>query len=193
MAQRDQLPLVLVAMVIVSVVITPILVSRVATRQKVADSTRVRYLQQRSAALARAEDDQFLKANYARFTAYAERLTPGAKRRLDWIALIEKVKTDLDLIALSFEISPYRYPDKDTGLTVGIGQEIIDISMRLRHDQELIEFFDHLKSGAQSPYEIFSLQITRKGRLDDGLTTPCLLYTSPSPRDATLSRMPSSA
>ena len=28
-------------------------------------------------------------------------------------------------------------------------------------------------------------------RLD--LATPCLLYTSPSPRDATLSRMPSSA
>ena len=26
-----------------------------------------------------------------------------------------------------------------------------------------------------------------------GTTTPCLLYTSPSPRDATLSRMPSSA
>ena len=31
--------------------------------------------------------------------------------------------------------------------------------------------------------------------LDEGLTQfhPCLLYTSPSPRDATLSRMPSSA
>ena len=27
----------------------------------------------------------------------------------------------------------------------------------------------------------------------DTATTPCLLYTSPSPRDATLSRMPSSA
>ena len=27
----------------------------------------------------------------------------------------------------------------------------------------------------------------------DGSYTPCLLYTSPSPRDATLSRMPSSA
>ena len=26
-----------------------------------------------------------------------------------------------------------------------------------------------------------------------GFATPCLLYTSPSPRDATLSRMPSSA
>ena len=29
--------------------------------------------------------------------------------------------------------------------------------------------------------------------LDEELVTPCLLYTSPSPRDATLSRMPSSA
>ena len=27
----------------------------------------------------------------------------------------------------------------------------------------------------------------------DGVTVACLLYTSPSPRDATLSRMPSSA
>ena len=27
----------------------------------------------------------------------------------------------------------------------------------------------------------------------DDIITPCLLYTSPSPRDATLSRMPSSA
>ena len=27
----------------------------------------------------------------------------------------------------------------------------------------------------------------------DGMKLPCLLYTSPSPRDATLSRMPSSA
>ena len=29
--------------------------------------------------------------------------------------------------------------------------------------------------------------------LDSGLTYSCLLYTSPSPRDAPLSRMPSSA
>ena len=32
------------------------------------------------------------------------------------------------------------------------------------------------------------------GRIvDDAFLHPCLLYTSPSPRDATLSRMPSSA
>ena len=31
------------------------------------------------------------------------------------------------------------------------------------------------------------------GDLPDGLATACLLYTSPSPRDRSLSRMPSSA
>ena len=30
-------------------------------------------------------------------------------------------------------------------------------------------------------------------RIDKKVINPCLLYTSPSPRDATLSRMPSSA
>ena len=33
----------------------------------------------------------------------------------------------------------------------------------------------------------------RKGKVTNGLSIDCLLYTSPSPRDATLSRMPSSA
>ena len=34
---------------------------------------------------------------------------------------------------------------------------------------------------------------SRVVRLGNGLASTCLLYTSPSPRDATLSRMPSSA
>ena len=37
------------------------------------------------------------------------------------------------------------------------------------------------------------LQLLDDGRLTDGQGRTCLLYTSPSPRDATLSRMPSSA
>ena len=32
-----------------------------------------------------------------------------------------------------------------------------------------------------------------RGSVDSLITSTCLLYTSPSPRDATLSRMPSSA
>ena len=41
--------------------------------------------------------------------------------------------------------------------------------------------------------------LARYGRIEEfatkdlGMRMPCLLYTSPSPRDATLSRMPSSA
>ena len=34
---------------------------------------------------------------------------------------------------------------------------------------------------------------TGKGRYTDDINRPCLLYTSPSPRDRTRSRMPSSA
>ena len=45
--------------------------------------------------------------------------------------------------------------------------------------------------------EIKDLHVTREGKeILKGVnlkTGPCLLYTSPSPRDATLSRMPSSA
>ena len=43
----------------------------------------------------------------------------------------------------------------------------------------------------QTNAEIFGLDITSKVSI--GKSIVCLLYTSPSPRDATLSRMPSSA
>ena len=36
-------------------------------------------------------------------------------------------------------------------------------------------------------------RINEVGTVTEGLAPSCLLYTSPSPRDATLSRMPSSA
>ena len=55
-------------------------------------------------------------------------------------------------------------------------------------------------SGIDDEYAIIKLSSgeTRKVRKDCKATigvvsNPCLLYTSPSPRDATLSRMPSSA
>ena len=36
-------------------------------------------------------------------------------------------------------------------------------------------------------------KLEKRGRFFGSLSSACLLYTSPSPRDATLSRMPSSA
>ena len=41
--------------------------------------------------------------------------------------------------------------------------------------------------------EAVSVERIRKNKLEPEQATICLLYTSPSPRDATLSRMPSSA
>ena len=51
------------------------------------------------------------------------------------------------------------------------------------------------------PGESLNIKIVREGKekmqgigyLDDGTMVVCLLYTSPSPRDKTVSRMPSSA
>ena len=40
---------------------------------------------------------------------------------------------------------------------------------------------------------IFSVGINENGNFLKAVSSNCLLYTSPSPRDATLSRMPSSA
>ena len=49
-----------------------------------------------------------------------------------------------------------------------------------------IGYIDGKESGITSVERKFAI-------LNSLLTLPCLLYTSPSPRDATLSRMPSSA
>ena len=49
--------------------------------------------------------------------------------------------------------------------------------------------------GVMDGPEMHALQrnLLEAGGVQCGFCTPCLLYTSPSPRDATLSRMPSSA
>ena len=63
-----------------------------------------------------------------------------------------------------------------------------------KHEKEFESELDELISGIskiKNTSKLFS-----KGNVDsdsDDKETVCLLYTSPSPRDATLSRMPSSA
>ena len=47
---------------------------------------------------------------------------------------------------------------------------------------------------ANDPFEEINREVwTFNEGVDNRIARPCLLYTSPSPRDATLSRMPSSA
>ena len=48
-------------------------------------------------------------------------------------------------------------------------------------------------SKLESIHKVHAVISDKKGRVLMCAGNPCLLYTSPSPRDATLSRMPSSA
>ena len=68
---------------------------------------------------------------------------------------------------------------------------ILLLTMTIAHAQMVdpVKFSASLKTGSTAEGEIvFS------GNIDEGWHVySCLLYTSPSPRDATLSRMPSSA
>ena len=56
----------------------------------------------------------------------------------------------------------------------------------------LIGNFDGLHLGHQKLFQL-AQSYKKKYNLNIGVVNFCLLYTSPSPRDATLSRMPSSA
>ena len=52
---------------------------------------------------------------------------------------------------------------------------------------------DYIDNQLEENCDSTSGQIGQTTGLDEGQCQDCLLYTSPSPRDATLSRMPSSA
>ena len=57
-----------------------------------------------------------------------------------------------------------------------------------------IEKLNNLKKDLNIPHQIDILEVDSTNQQSiDKLVSFCLLYTSPSPRDATLSRMPSSA
>ena len=95
--------------------------------------------------------------------------------------------------ALSFEESNNEYLGKEQKKTIRIGtispilDSLLTDFLKAQHKSSDINF--DIKDGAPS-------HITRmleNGDIDVGLYNNCLLYTSPSPRDATLSRMPSSA
>ena len=58
-------------------------------------------------------------------------------------------------------------------------------------DKSMFEFEVHFSCGTGSPWQLRAY--TKVGISHPVCYHTCLLYTSPSPRDATLSRMPSSA
>ena len=120
----------------------------------------------------------------------------GRIRKIDHVCLASMVANNLD-------VSLYRYDDLfnvPDGIKLKDANEILDISLL-----ERLQCIKKKENNPSQPIANFSdffrifLQKFEKGLwLDTDVFifkpfTYCLLYTSPSPRDATLSRMPSSA
>ena len=85
-----------------------------------------------------------------------------------------------------------------TGAAVGIGRAIA--LMLAKQGYDLIVHYRHSAEAAQAVCDDAAVWGVKAVALSADVTQPtaaqalvCLLYTSPSPRDATLSRMPSSA
>ena len=70
-----------------------------------------------------------------------------------------------------------------------LGKAVVDgVNMAIRHTKQT-----QADQGGRIPRAV-PIQLSNLALVDSkGKATSCLLYTSPSPRDATLSRMPSSA
>ena len=91
------------------------------------------------------------------------------------------------------------YPERRNALTLEMWQAIPDALAPLQTDDTLRALIirgdgEHFSAGADiSEFErVFSGRESAR-ELYTAMKKTCLLYTSPSPRDATLSRMPSSA
>ena len=69
--------------------------------------------------------------------------------------------------------------------------ELKELARVIDHDRKLREFMSRKDQERSQAHE--EMEAMKRKREAEKSSESCLLYTSPSPRDATLSRMPSSA
>jgi len=77
-------------------------------------------------------------------------------------------------------------------LAQGAGGQLMDKLIK----EKILKYFEKASSSAEIPLSMLDDSAVVDNIVfstDSHTVQPCLLYTSPSPRDATLSRMPSSA
>src|SRR5680860_1820575 len=85
-----------------------------------------------------------------------------------------------------------------TALDVTTQAQIIDLMLKLAEDRgTAVMLITHdlgvVAGFCDDVHVMYAGGIVESGSIDDIYYNPCLLYTSPSPRDGLLSRMPSSA
>ena len=108
---------------------------------------------------------------------------------------LDKVKVKGDDQKAGVEIvksalqSPIRQITKNAGVdgSVVVGKLLESNKPSTGYDAQSEQYVDMFKEGIIDPVKVV------RTALQDAASISCLLYTSPSPRDATLSRMPSSA
>ena len=94
------------------------------------------------------------------------------------------------IVTLGFPAKNYAHYN----ITHGIVRELSLIGSRVCTRKQFVQTLDLLTSlHRRSQYDLATLVTDPKGLGELSRSIDCLLYTSPSPRDATLSRMPSSA
>ena len=109
----------------------------------------------------------------------------GCMRSYDWRMPEEKYRTVID--HLSDRIYAYLDSYRQQGLNEGISKNIIKVT-----GNPIVDIINENTKHFDSGLNYLDNEVQNIIENDYVLVT-CLLYTSPSPRDATLSRMPSSA
>ena len=129
----------------------------------------------------------FLRSTIAEF--FKIKHTP-----VPWFVLIGGIITSL-LVLFKFVINPYR----DIGLNTSPWPNFYEFSLNLvslfllpLFVVLLVSFVTSIEERSNTWKYLYVLPFS-KGYIYFSKLLTCLLYTSPSPRDATLSRMPSSA
>ena len=104
------------------------------------------------------------------------------------LQVVNKLSTNLKGMDLPSSVSLHGF----TALLEALRSDLP--SFRLVKSISLIEPATHFKVIDSGDCEyIYKIEVSSTSPLGGGEVYTCLLYTSPSPRDATLSRMPSSA
>ncbi|TBR14216.1 hypothetical protein [Rugosibacter aromaticivorans] len=124
-----------------------------------------------AANLARARnEEQELRDKITRYETLKQRGIVGAEQRLDWIDLINRIKTTRRLAKLDYEFAPQRKIDAALlpegadagGMSIMASQMHLHIS--LLHEGELLGFLDDLRTAAPALIQVRACNLARSVR-----------------------------